>query len=263
MTTLVIGSTAARSWFPNWRDPKDFDAFTNEDPQVITAFTGELPGDLFWDDRLYNVMGRGEQRLATPDELYTIKHSHAYWELRNGSWQKHMADLLTLQKGGAKLLPDWHDTLYAIWEDRHGKKRVDLTMEADEFFADAVTRIYDHDSIHRSVAYTPGKPIYDDCLKDGKTVQMDMGKVWALPHDQQVRLFREEIYVTALERIIIPRNYQHSPGAAYQWALRRTITSLTKGESAKFIVSNFGEFVKPDMDYVRHHQLHKSYLEEL
>lgn len=252
LTALVVGSTAAKHWFPDWREPKDLDRF---------ASVGH--GDLFWDERLYKLVPQGSDRFATPDELYTIKHSHAYWELRNNSWSKHMADLLELQRRGAKLIPEWHDVLYTVWEDLHGKKQVDLTQESDEFFTDAVKRIYDHDSIHHSVAYTPGKPIYDECLKDGKSVQMDMAKVWAMPHERIVQMFREEIYVTALERLVIPNDYKYSPGAAYQWALRRTITSLTKGKSAQFIVSHFDEFRAPDFNYVQWHRSNGHFLKRL
>lgn len=251
MTTLVVGSTAAKHWFEDWREPKDLDQW---------AQVGY--GDLFWDERLRPLIGTGWKRYATPDELYTIKHSHAYWELKNGTWAKHMYDLLDLQRRGAQLIPEWHDALYPVWEDLHGKKQVDLTKEADTFFSDAVIRKYDHDSLHETVAYYD-KPLYDYVLKDGKSVLMDMKKVWQLPHDDIVKMFREEVYVTALERLIIPNDYKFSAGRAYQWSLRRTITSLTKGKSARFIVTHFKEFSKPDIDYVQKHLANKQKLRPL
>src|SRR5690606_19253508 len=108
------------------------------------------------------------------------------------------------------------------------------------------------DSLHESVAYGD-RPIYEEVLKDGKTVQMDMRKIWAMPHERRIQLFREEVYVTALERKVIPSDYTCSPRAAYAWALRRTITSLTKGRSAQFMSENYRTFRVPDMDYVKHH----------
>lgn len=263
MTNLVIGSVAARHWFPDWREPEDFDIFSDTVEPASVGFAygaSDLRVEPFWHDALNALLVHGENRIATPDELYTIKFSHSFWELRNGSWAKHMYDLLELKKRGAQLIPEWYDVLYGIWEATHGRKKVDLTQEADEFFSDAVTRKYEHDSIHLSVAYEPGKPIYDTVLKDGKSVQMDMAKVWAMPHERIVQMFREEVYVTALERKIIPSGYSHSPGAAYQWALRRTITSLTRGRSARFMVENFETFRRPDMDYVAWHKKHSDML---
>ncbi|SKK37100.1 Uncharacterised protein [Mycobacteroides abscessus subsp. massiliense] len=269
LTTLIVGSSAAKHWFTDWREPKDLDAFSDKpwgDTLPSRVYGQKDLGDFFWDDRLRELIGATNwmgYRYANPDEMYTIKHSHAYWELKNNSWGKHMADLLDLKRRGAKLVPEWHDVLYKVWEDLHGKKQVDLTQESGEFFTDAVKRIYDHDSIHHSVAYTPGKPIYDECLKDDKSVQMDMAKVWAMPHERIVQMFREEIYVTALERLVIPNDYKYSPGAAYQWALRRTITSLTKGRSAQFIVSHFDEFRAPDLNYVQWHKNNSHFLTRL
>ncbi len=199
----------------------------------------------------------GTDRLATLDEMYTIKVSHSHWELRNGSWDKHMYDVVELKRAGARLLPDMYNTLYPVWEDLHGKKILDLTKEAEDFFADAVTRVYVHDTLHESVSYGE-RPMYEALLRDGKSVQLDMTKLKALPFADQVKLFREEIYVTALERLVIPSGYRHSPMRAYTWALRRTITGLTKGWSSLFLIENYETFARrPDIDYVAKHLSNK------
>jgi hypothetical protein len=153
--------------------------------------------------------------------------------------------------------------LYPIWEEKHGAKKVNLNQEASQFFTDAVVRIYDHDSIHLTVSHFD-HPLWMDVLRDGQEVHMDMKKVWALPYDRQVMLFREEIYATALERWLIPaweKGQGFSPTCAYMWALRKTITSLTKGESSLFMIRNYRRFRElprlPDgrpWYMVRHHQ---------
>jgi hypothetical protein len=243
-----------KSVLPDARTPKDIDAYTPHDflPDV----------DAFWDDRFSDWIPDGTFRYATLDELYTIKVSHSYWELRNGSWDKHMFDVVQLRRAGAKLDLGLHSMLYGVWEDEHGRKVVDLSQESDEFFSDAVKRRYVHDSLHESVAYGD-RPLYESILKDGHTVQMDMAKLKAMPFDDQVRLFREEIYVTALERLVVPNDYRFSPSRAYAWALRRTITSLTRGWSARFLVENFEVFRRPDVDYVAVHLANKHKLIEL
>lgn len=255
MTLIVIGSTATYHHFPEARKPKDFDLFSDH------RDVDDYDSDIFWHPDLKDWFGE-DRRPATPDELYTIKVSHSYWELDNGSWGKHIYDILFLKERGCRLLPELHDLLYKIWERKHGKKKVNLTMESDTFFKDAVQRVYDHDSIHDSVAYFDA-PMYTKVLKGGASVQMDMKAVWALPFDDQVRLFREEVYATALERILVPKNYNFSPGRAYTWALRRTVTSLTKGRSALFIVDNIDTFRKPDVDYVARHLENKHKLVKL
>lgn len=243
MTTLIVGSQAIRHWFPDFpRDPKDRDVWSQfvEQPRI------DLPAvDTFWDDRLKTLPGfEPGTRYATPDELLSIKISHSPWELNNGSWRKHMHDIVWLQDHGAKEIPGWVEVLYPIWAEKHGAKKVQLNQESGAFFTDAVVRHYDHDSLHDTVAHYD-RPLWMEVLKDGQSVAMDMGKVWALDFADQVMLFREEVYATALERWLVPawvKGQQFSPTLAYMWALRKTITSLTKGKSSLFMIRNYRRF---------------------
>lgn len=253
MPTLVIGSTAMKKLLPDTREPSDLDLLSDyEEPSRGI--------DVHWHDKYYDWLGRDQyERYATLDELYTIKVSHAPWPLQNGTWAKHMSDVVTLKQAGAILDLGLYKMLYSIWTEVHGSKRVNLQMSKEDFFTDAVQRIYDHDSIHYSVAYGD-RPIYESCFKDGQEIEMDMAKIKALPFDECVRLFREEIYATALERWVIPSNYICSPRQAYADAVKKTIVSLTKGWSSRFITENYGVFRVPDMDYVAHHLSKKDQL---
>jgi hypothetical protein len=256
--TLIIGSTAMKYWFPESREPKDRDIFS-PDPWEM--------GDRMWDPRMHDLVfglpDRGEQPYATPNELLTIKLSHAGWDLKNGSWFKHMEDVAFLQNKGAKVIEPLYNVLYSIWEDKHGKKRVDLNYDKKAFFDDAVRRKYDHDSLHRSVALNPGYPIWDDYLVPGQEIKMDMKKIWADTKERQLFLFWEEIAATALERTMIPSDYTASPRAAWAKALKLTVTSLTKGKSSRFIAENYQWYRKPAFPYVEMHLANTQYLEEL
>jgi hypothetical protein len=252
---LIVGSTALHRLFGSeFREPKDLDVFARPDSPMLGWANAN---DVFWDERL-----AGSQLdfygFANLNQMYTIKVSHSYWEIGN-TWQKHMADILFMKRRGAILDLELHKLLYPIWETKHGKKKMNLAQAAGDFFDDAVTRIYDHDSIHDSVAYGE-KPMYERILKDGETVDIDPVKMWnGLTFEEQVMLFREEIAATALERWMIPTNYRFSPGRAYAMALRKTIVSLTKGKSARFIVDNFEHFYRPHeymaIHYSKRHML--------
>lgn len=246
MTMLIIGSAAAHALLGDekWRRPKDIDAFM--DPE--SSMNG---WDVFWDDTLYDVIPRGTVRWATLDELYSIKLSHIFWEGRNGKWDVHANDLMRLKNEGAEVDEALYSVLYKVWEKQFGVKKVDLNMDKADFFDDAVGRKWDHDSVHYSVAYGD-HPLYEDFL-DGE-VRMDMKRVWDAPSETIIRLFREEIFATALERKIIPSNYTASPKHAYRWSLRRVVTSLTKGKSARFIAEHLDTLWSPDVDYVKRHR---------
>jgi hypothetical protein len=250
---LIIGSVAMnRALNLIVRQPKDFDYFGTEPviPLGLTPTGTKI--EPFWDES-WSGTQLDRDGFATLDELYTIKVSHSYWELKNGSWDKHMTDILFMKSRGAKLDLELHKLLYPVWVKTHGSKKMNLAQAAGNFFADAVVRIYDHDSIHDSVAFGD-RPLYERILKDGETVDIDPDKLWnGMTFEEQVLLFREEIVATALERWMIPTNYRFSPGLAYKLALKKTITSLTRGRSARFIVTNFEHFMKPH-DYMAIHR---------
>ncbi|CAM4328236.1 hypothetical protein NONI108955_21080 [Nocardia ninae] len=264
MRTLLIGSWAAHSHRVDFgRDPKDWDYIADNVEMRIGNEDFGFKVDILWDVTFEDWLPEGTNRVATLDELTTLKLSHSAWELRNGSWRKHMRDFVILRACGGKVDEDLYKLLRPAWERLHGRKPINLNQDSRSFFTDAVQRRYDHDSLHRSVAYTPGKPLYENVLRDGAEVEMDMGKIRALAFEEKVRLFREEIYATALERILIPSGYTASPTWAYRWALQRTITSLLKGWSSRFVAENYLTFLRPDHDYLAHHLSNTSYLIEL
>ena len=247
---ILVGSQAIKWWFEDFREPGDTDYFS--DASISSC-------DVFWHKDL---AGYDWGSIATPDELYTIKVSHSFWEL-HGTWSKHMYDLSFLkEKGHGHFIPELYNLLYPIWEERYGKKKVNLNAKPEDFFNKSVHRVYDHDSIHHSIAYYD-RPLFERVLKDGHDVMVDRAKFDALAYEDKVRLVREEVYATALERQVIPSNYTCSPKGAYAWALRKTITSFWKGDWALWVVLNFDELRTPAIDYVNVHRKNKDRLIKL
>lgn len=83
---------------------------------------------------------------------------------------------------------------------------------------------------------------------------MDKSKFDALTHEDKLKLVREEVYATALERILIPKNYEANRLFAYNYTLTQTITSYTKRRLVpKFILDNYNDLRKPDTDYIKWH----------
>lgn len=259
MTLTLIGSRAMERWFHDAREPgDDWDYHTSsnyEDPVLLSLLPQRR--DIFRDRRL---AAWKWDTVASPDELYTIKISHSFWEV-NGSrnWDKHAADIVFLSRKGCQFVRPLYDILLPIWKERYRRNPTNTTLQKDEFFNDAVVRKYDHDSLHESVAYYD-RPLYESYLADGETVKSDWSKFCELPFETRLQAVREEVYATALERKLIPRNYSGSPGAAYHWALRRTATSLFKGEWALFLMLNLDRLTRPDCKYMQRHLENKDRL---
>ena len=246
MKTL-IGSTAIKHYFPDFREPKDIDYFTDDENSKGDNFYHPLLSEWAFGD------------LATIDELYTIKVSHSFWELKNGSWNKHMFDILFLRDRGAQFIPELYSLLYKVWEDTHGKKKANLEQSPEDFFNKNVKRVYEHDSIHRSVAYY-NEPMFNKILRDGHAVAVDKSKFENLSKKDKFKLIREEVFATALERRMIPSEYSENYRVAYSWALRKTIISFSKGWFPLYIVLNFKELRTPDHNYVKTHKANENLL---
>lgn len=245
MTLTLIGSTAAKHWFENFREPNDTDYHSDK---PIDQSKNLVKYDIFVDERL-GAWDWGQ--IARPEELYTMKVSHSFWEIEN-SWNKHMYDVLFFQNEKIEFIRELYDILLPIWKDIHARKITNLKQNKENFFKDAVKRTYDHDSIHASIAYYDA-PLYERILVPGEEVLTSWDAFDKMDHEDKLMLVREEIYATALERILIPNEYKGSPGAAYAWALRRTVTSLFKNEWALWLVLHYNELARPDVDYKARH----------
>lgn len=247
---VLIGSKALQKYqgFEN-RKNKDIDYFSDE--KIENAET-------FFHPDILQYFG-DVNRAASLDELYTIKISHIFWDI---NWDKHIYDILNMQDMEAQLIEELYNVLYKIWEEKYGKKKANLNVMASEFFTEKVTRIYDHDSIHASVAYYDS-PLFNKILVDGEEVKVDRNKFEALSLEDKLKLVREEVYATALERILIPSEYKESPRKAYKWALKQTIISFSKGWFPLFIILNITDLWLPDVDFVKRHKDNKSKLIKL
>jgi hypothetical protein len=247
---ILIGSKALAQYIDIGRKPKDIDYFTDA---VTEVYDDNKEIEPFYHPKIEDYFGHPTNRTATLDELYTIKMSHIFWDLRNGSWEKHAQDIMKMRQHEVKLIPELYKMLYSVWGEVHGKKKANLSQDANNFFNDKVVRIYVHDSIHASVAYYDA-PLYERILMDGEEVKVDKSKFDTMSYEDKLKLAREEIYATALERLVIPSNYKYSPRRAYAWALKRTTTSLARGWFALFIAENLEKLWKPDVDYVQVHK---------
>ena len=258
MDQRIIGSHAARIWYPDFpREPKDIDYFWDQKP---AKRADGLRVEHFYHPALEQYEGKWQYpKYASPNELYTIKVSHIFWN--SARWVKHAKDIIFYQDKGAEFIPELYDLLYPIWVEHYGKKKASLPKgtQAEDFFKSTVKRVYEHDSIHASVA-SYDEPLFNAVLGEGEAVAVEWSKFEALSDEDKLRLVREEIYATSLERHIIPSDYKMNYVHGYRKALQQTITSFWKGKWALYAALNLRNLVNPELDYVA---LHKKNSERL
>lgn len=243
---IIVGSTALEYFGLSRRTPVDIDVWTSDEsfekdeimdvckiPIEILLLVDQVDG------------------YATPDSIYTIKLSHAVYDI---NWQKTKLDILHLKHHGCKPIQELYEALKVYWVQIHGNKDfLSLNKTKEDFFTDNVEYVYEHDYLHQLVAY-PNPPMYTKCLKDNHEVLIDKDKFNAMSLEDQIRMFREEITVIAAERWLIPKKWggKISWYRAYMFSLQKTVVSLTKGDYSYFLVENLEKFIKPEHQYFKH-----------
>lgn len=244
---IIVGSSALFYQGINNTKPKDLDVwfFKGEDKKKFISENKHLNLDIFEIDKdIYDLI-ECKDGYATGNSIYTIKCSHFSWDI---FWDKTKRDILRLNALGFKLIPELYNALKKVWEEEHGNKDfLSLKKNKTDFFNDYVTYIYDHDLVHELVSY-PNKPIYTKCLAENEEVFIDKNKFYSMNKIEQLRLFKEEILVIALERWLINNNIDKTLLESYFLSLKKVITSLTKNWATDFIIFNLAYYKQPSKD---------------
>ena len=234
MTWMIIGSTAQYHWFPDSRQPKDLDLLT---PAKIVGNEAKVCViDSQWHELAEEIMELSEDKVfASPNILYTLKVSHAHWDIH---FDKTLFDIYFLQGKECVLNLNLYHKLFAMWERIHGKKPAYVGGDVDSFFTEKVKRIYPHDLVHDCVKFND-RPMHE-------LIRPDLTKVWcseemfnALTPDQQAQDALEEILVTAIERAQLTKESTKVERLrAVKYAHRQLCTSMTKGWFARYLIIN-------------------------
>ncbi len=238
---VVIGSTALRYWFPDFkREPKDRDFLligSETGYDYVAPYRAE-----FLRNPVLEKWVIKEEKYPSPSLLYTLKASHLSWNI---NWEKHMFDFQFMKNKGCVLNEELFWQLYEHWSVVHGQnKRSDLKMSKEDFFDNNIN--YDsleHDKIH--LLLNPD-PIYSRILKDHKEVELDHNKWDDLSHEDQLNMIREEVMVMAWERY---KNIDYR--IAYHKMLKKFIISHCPLFALIFTIENYVELHKPKFNFYK------------
>jgi hypothetical protein len=184
---------------------------------------------------------------ANLNVLYSIKKSHIHQPI---NWFKHIEDYHFLK---SILVIDHLDyiTKKRIKETdiRLNTRTPKLNQKVDEFVKESqsvLNRIYDHDDLHKIVAYYE-EPLYFK-IQPSHDVVMCSKKLWdKLNYEDKIKCIHEEAFVIALERKIIPMLFQkgdfYTKENAVKWALMRICTTLASGWFRDFAIENYFQIV--------------------
>ena len=198
--------------------------------------------------------GQGDKTAFNYD-LLMIKESHKY-KRNSPHFLKTMADIKFLrEKIHGKVQDSWAKEEREFFNLRESESYTyahpKLNVSSKDFFnGDGVNYVYDHDSIHLTVALTvdadyentpsdqhlplmANTPAYTYYMKDGSEVMTSKELFFKVPEETRLYGVYEESCVLALERSQIPHGLGKEGGPTPRWsfemALMKVCTSITSG----------------------------------
>ena len=236
---LIYGSTAIQHWFPATylKTPKDLDIISRD-------ASLKKPGvEVYWTDAFrYLTRYNKDKQYVDPDLLYTIKVSHAAWDI---NWVKHTMDIQFLRMMGCKLVPEFYFMLIEDWTKIHGAKNLDFNKPHKELFMDSVNRKYGHDELHEALKMND-TPMYKMILKEQDKALCDYELFKALSSRKKLELAMEEVVVVAYERYVIPQKMPLK--YAINKALQDLVTRMTKGWFNLYLIENSDSIIRMGAD---------------
>ena len=240
---LFYGSRAMFYWFKDSRLPNDLD--------IISPNVEENKGkstehkQYYWTEAFeYLREHNKDENYVDPDLLYTIKVSHAAWDI---NWEKTMKDIKFLKSKGCKLNLEFYHLLYADWEKLHGKKKVKMNVKNEDFFKENIHRKYDHEWLHEQFAFTD-RPM-NERIREDLDSPLCSEKLWnEMEYPDKLRTALEEIFVLTAERYIFVQNPLPTKTARLKM-LKQMITSTTSGWFNRFLIEHFDSLRILSEDY--------------
>lgn len=215
-------------------DESYYFAYKNEKNEII-ELTLIKKEDSNYDLLKENNAFGSDVKIASNETLLWLKESHKY-KKDSPNFYKTMEDIHTLRL----LVGDDYKSTKPTWFDKrvfetYNYNHPSLNTSKEEFFDDSVPYIYDHDHIHEYVAIG-NYPAYKDFLDGEVNCSKDLFK--ALDYEKRLNSVVEESMVLALERSLIPNNFDTNPVRFFLYALMKVSTSITSGWWREFAWEN-------------------------
>lgn len=240
---MLIGSRALANWVPEFKCKPDADwDFIGE--QTVDVPEGAKV-EIHSLDSLNNrdALIFDNRGVCSLLGLALIKRSHLH---RDYQFDKH----ITMYH--KYILPNENSRFILKAYTNFLKDRIKLTKKEfpqgnpslkktnDDFFDDAVKKVYDHDWLHELYAYDD-RPMYEKLKKPDQLDQAWCEKdLWnELTQQQRNQCVAEECYVIATERFLVPKGFDFPPKLAYITALKKVCTTLTSGWFRDYAIDNY------------------------
>lgn len=238
---LIYGSQAIKYFFEDFnRIPNDLDII---DDDITKESSKEV--QYYWTEAFDFLRKNNKNNTyVDPDFLYTIKVSHAAWDI---NWEKTIKDINFLQNKGCKINKGFYDLLYKDWIKIHDKKHIKMNVKNSEFFKETIYRKYNHEELHLHFAFYD-RPMNEKIRKDLDSPLCSLSLWEKLSQSDKIKCALEEIFVLTTERYIAVQKPLPNKIARVK-TMKQMITSTTSGWFNLFLIINFEKLRTSSQDY--------------
>lgn len=240
---LLIGSRALNHWNPacKIKPTSDWDVISSVPIEGTEWHRADfLNNEKFFDyasDHVIDFNGHS-MRVCNPIGLAIIKRSHLWRDLSFDKhithYHKHMVH--NFNSYDREVLTE--RILLTKKEFPQGNPKLNQTVE--DFFDDTVKKKYNHDWLHTVVAFND-KPLYQMMQRDPEMAWCEKDMWENFTHLQKLQCVAEESYVIAVERFMVPNNWNFNPRFAYLKSLNKVCTTLCSGFFRDFSIDFYPE----------------------
>lgn len=237
---MLIGSRALQYWIPEYKYclGKDWDFIGEQTVEVPEGDRIEIHSIDFLNNK--DALSFCRYGVCDLQGLTLIKRSHLW---RDYQFDKHITQYhkhLLPNSYGITGKEDFLVERIKLTKEAFKQGNPSLKQSNEDFFDDAVDKVYDHDWLHELYAYQ-NKPMYEKLKKPDHLDQAWCEKdLWLnLTKEDQYKCVAEECYVIATERFLVSKQFDYPYKLAYIKALNKVCTTLTSGWFRDFAIDNY------------------------
>ena len=241
---MLIGSRALEYWNPEFkaRPTSDWDFIGEQTVDVPKGSRIEIHDIEHLNNR--EALLFDEEGVCSIRGLAILKRSHLW---RERGFDKNITTYHKYILPYSPVIPSNERFLVnriRLTQQAYPQGKPSLNKSNDEFFDDAVNKVYDHDWLHELYAYG-SQPMYEKLKKPTQMEQAWCEKdLWlTLSVEERNMCVAEECYVIATERFLVPNGWEYSSKRAYFNALQKVCTTLTSGWFRDWAIDHYPEVV--------------------
>lgn len=174
--------------------------------------------------------------------LAIIKRSHLWrdykWDKHITHYHRHLTDGVQFDDKDKEILNNRIKLTKKVYPQRNPS----LKQTNEDFFDDFVEKKYDHDFIHELAAHYD-RPLFERLKRDDSKAWCEKDLWDSLEELDKIKCVKEEAYVIACERYMIPNDWNYIPKLAYMNALKKICTTLTSGWFRDYAIDNYPHLV--------------------